>query len=101
MILPGSPSCFPPRCTRKIIRSGYVPHNPMAMNRYGQQYYQAQMAYSQGTEQPIIEIDGKVRFGLPGIPLFPALGDDTILSQLCSGSCQRKNLDRCGLSSPM
>jgi hypothetical protein len=61
----------------KIIRSGYVPHNPMAMSRYGQQYYQAQMA--QGSEQPIIEMDGKVRFGSPGIPLFPALGDDTIL----------------------
>src|ERR1700732_472344 len=63
----------------KIIRSGYVPHNSMAMSRYGQQYYQAQAAYAQGSEQPIIEIDGKMRFGLPGIPLFPTLGDDTIL----------------------
>jgi hypothetical protein len=62
----------------KIIRSGYVPHNSMAMSRYGQQYYQAQMA-SQGSEQPIIEIEGKIRFGLPGTPLFPALSDDTIL----------------------
>lgn len=62
----------------KIIRSGYVPHNSMAMNRYGQQYYQAQMAYSQG-EQPIIEIEGKVRFGLPGTPMFPVLADDTVL----------------------
>ena len=62
----------------KIIRSGYVPHSPMAMNLYGQQYYQAQN-YAQGSEQPIIEIDGKVRFGLPGTPIFPALGDDTIL----------------------
>lgn len=63
----------------KIIRSGYVPHNSFAMNRYGQQYYQAQMAYTQSSEQPIIEIEGKVRFGLPGIPMFPALADDTIL----------------------
>jgi hypothetical protein len=61
----------------KIIRSGYVSHSSMAMNRYGQQYYQAQMA--QGSEQPIIEIEGKVRFGLPGTPIFPALTDDTIL----------------------
>lgn len=60
----------------KIIRSGYLPHNSWGMNRYGQQYYQGQMA--QG-EQPIIEIEGKVRFGLPGTPIFPALGDDTIL----------------------
>jgi hypothetical protein len=63
----------------KIIRSGYVPHNPMAMNRYGQQYYQAQMAYAQGSEQPVIEMEGKVRFGLPGTPMFPALADDTVL----------------------
>jgi len=62
----------------KIIRSGYVPHNPMAMNQYGPQYYQAQMA-TVASEQPIIEIDGKVRFGLPGTPLFPALGDETEL----------------------
>ena len=66
--------------TGKIIRSGYAPHNYMAMNRYGQQYYQAQMAYAQGgNEQPIIEVDGKLRFGLPGVPLFPSLGDETIL----------------------
>ncbi len=64
----------------KIIRSGYVPHNSMAMSRYGTQYYQSQMAYVQsGSQQPIIELDGKLRFGLPGTPLFPALGDDTVL----------------------
>jgi hypothetical protein len=62
----------------KIIRSGYVPHDSMAMSRYGQQYYRAQIANSQG-EQPIIETEGKVRFGLPGTPLFPALTDDAIL----------------------
>jgi hypothetical protein len=64
----------------KIIRSGYVPHSPMAMRQYGDQYYQAQMAYAQGgSEQPIVEVEGKLRFGLPGTPLFPALGDDTVL----------------------
>ena len=62
----------------KIIRSGYAPHNAMTMNQYGQQYYQAQVAYAV-SEQPIIELDGKLRFGLPGTPLFPALGDDTVL----------------------
>jgi hypothetical protein len=65
----------------KIIRSGYAPHSTMAMRQYGQQYYQAQMAYAAGSVsgQPIIEVDGKIRFGLPGTPLFPALGDDTVL----------------------
>ncbi len=28
---------------------------------------------------PIIEMDGKLRFNLPGQPLFPSLGDNTIL----------------------
>ena len=32
------------------------------------------------TSQPIIEVDGNLRFSLPGEPLFPALGDDTILN---------------------
>ena len=62
----------------KIIRSGYVPHSPLAMRQYGTQYYQAQMAQG-GSEQPIVEVDGKVRFGLPGTPLFPTLGNDTVL----------------------
>ena len=43
----------------KIIRSGYVPGG--------------------GNEQPIIEVDGKLQFSLPGQPLFPDLGDDTVL----------------------
>ncbi|MFZ1073836.1 MAG: DUF4139 domain-containing protein [Verrucomicrobiia bacterium] len=43
----------------KIIRSGYVPGgNP---------------------EQPIIEVNGKLQFSMPGTPLFPDLGDDTVL----------------------
>ncbi|HSA93831.1 MAG TPA: DUF4139 domain-containing protein [Terriglobales bacterium] len=63
----------------KIIRSGYVPHRA-AWQQYGQPYYQAQMAMMQGgASQPIIEVEGKLRFGLPGQPLFPALADDNIL----------------------
>jgi hypothetical protein len=43
----------------KVIRSGFVPGgNP---------------------EQPIIEVNGKLQFSLPGTPLFPDLGDDTVL----------------------
>jgi hypothetical protein len=45
----------------KIIRSGYG-------------------AGGQNQTQPIIEVDGKLQFSLPGEPLFPALGDDTILN---------------------
>jgi len=63
----------------KIIRSGYAPHDAMAQSRYGSQYYQTQMVYAQATEQPIIEMEGQIRFGMPGTPIFPALADDTIL----------------------
>lgn len=43
----------------KIIRSGYVPGGD--------------------AQQPIIEVNGKLQFFLPGQPLFPDLGNDTIL----------------------
>ena len=63
----------------KIIRSGYMPHY-QPYNSYDQQYYQTQQAYAAaGNSEPIIEIDGKLQFGLPGQPIFPALSSDTIL----------------------
>jgi hypothetical protein len=43
----------------KIVRSGFVPGG--------------------ANEQPIIEVNGKLQFTLPGQPLFPDLGNDTIL----------------------
>jgi hypothetical protein len=45
----------------KIVRSGYG-------------------AGGQNITEPVIEIDGKLQFKLPGMPVFPALGDDTILN---------------------
>ena len=60
----------------KIIRSGYVPMQPY--NPYGNPYGGDPSVM----EQPIIEVDGKVRFQLPGIPLFPNLTDDTILKPI-------------------
>ncbi|MGH9515711.1 MAG: DUF4139 domain-containing protein [Terriglobales bacterium] len=51
----------------KVIRSGYVPTN------YASGYPQ------QGSTQPIIEVDGVLRFGMPGQPIFPALSADSIL----------------------
>jgi hypothetical protein len=43
----------------KVVRSGYIPGG--------------------GSEQPIIEVAGKLQFSLPGTPLFPDLGSNTIL----------------------
>ena len=68
----------------KVIRSGYTP-NVEAAQRYGQQFYQRQMAIgggwggNQGGGSPIIEVDGELRFSLPGEPIFPSLADDTVL----------------------
>lgn len=48
----------------RVIRSGYTPG---ALRR------------GFAEESPLIEVDGKLRFSLPGEPVFPALGDDAIL----------------------
>ncbi len=49
----------------KIVRSGYNPGGRPAT-------------------QPIIELDKKLQFSLPGEPIFPSLGDDTILNPTLS-----------------
>jgi hypothetical protein len=54
--------------TGKVIRSGFIPR----LATYNQQYYPQ-------SSQPIIEVDGKLLFGLPGQPIFPALIGDTVL----------------------
>ena len=43
----------------KVIRSGFVPGGNFV--------------------EPIIEVDGKLQFSLPGSPLFPSLGNDNVL----------------------
>jgi hypothetical protein len=57
----------------KIIRSGYIP-SVSYVNAYQQPSYR----------QPLVEIDGVLRFGLPGQPLFPSLTGDTILKPTLS-----------------
>ena len=67
-----------------VIRSGYTP-NLAAVPRYGQAFQQRQLAMAggwggnQGGGSPIIEVDGELRFSLPGEPVFPSLSDDTVL----------------------
>ena len=65
----------------KVIRSGYVP-NPGGGQQYGQNFYQQQQLMQAAAGSPIIEVDGKLRFSLPGEPQFPALSDDAILKPL-------------------
>jgi hypothetical protein len=64
----------------KIVRSGYAPReHDEAIQRD-----LVQMRRTVETSQPIIEMDGKIQFGLPGDPIFPSLGDDTILKPMIS-----------------
>lgn len=60
------------KVTGKVLRSG----GAAQYNRYGQIATQA--------GQPVVEIEGKTRFGLPGIPLFPPLGSEDILKPTLS-----------------
>ncbi|HET9742512.1 MAG TPA: hypothetical protein VFQ00_07175 [Terriglobales bacterium] len=74
----------------KIIRSGYVDraglerrfgpgYNQFLLNQY---YSNANAQVPPGLEQPLIEVNGQLRFSLPGIPLFPSLPDATILKPM-------------------
>jgi hypothetical protein len=65
----------------KVIRSGYTP-NYAAMSRFGSQFVQRQQAmgnWQGGAGSPIVQVDGRLQFSLPGEPLFPELGSDAIL----------------------
>lgn len=55
----------------KVVRSGFVRPNYFNINGYNQNY--------PGQEEPIIEVNGQLRFGLPGTPIFPDLTAETIL----------------------
>jgi hypothetical protein len=68
----------------KVIRSGYAQISP-----YNQTYP------TSASTQPVIEVDGVLRFGLPGQPLFPALADDSILKPTLNWQLQT---DRPGAS---
>jgi hypothetical protein len=55
----------------RILRSGYDAVQARHGNYLGQQ-------------QPLIEVDGRLQFQLPGVPLFPSLADDAILEPTLS-----------------
>lgn len=66
----------------RIVRSGYVPQ-AIPFARYGGGEPPVAPASA-----PIIEINGQMQFGLPGKPLFPSLGDGTILKPTLSWMLQ-------------
>ena len=63
----------------EIIQSGKIiraPSTVTARNQYGNVY--------QKLLEPIIEVDGELQTRLPGVPLFPSLGDDSVLQPTLS-----------------
>jgi len=64
---------------KEVIQKGKIIRAPslvMATNPYGNQ--------QQKRLEPIIELDGQLITRLPGTPLFPSLGDDSILEPTLS-----------------
>ncbi len=67
----------------KIIRAGSI-YDPALLRRYGQQFYGAPYynpqlpREQQGLESPLIEVNEKLQFSLPGVPLFPSTPDQSI-----------------------
>ncbi|MBV9470600.1 MAG: DUF4139 domain-containing protein [Abitibacteriaceae bacterium] len=70
----------------KIVRSGYAIPISQSSNYGGSNP-------SAASNQPLLEVDGKLRFALPGTPLFPTLPADTILKPTLNWSL---NADQAG-----
>ena len=58
----------------KIIRSGYLPNPPPTWNPYNNGWQ-----IGPTNLEPIVEVGGNLRMGLPGTPLFLSLPDDSLL----------------------
>ena len=71
--------------TGRIVRSGYM---PPALSERG--------IRGGGHAGPVIEVEGKLRFELPGRPLFPSLGEDTVLEPTLLWSIQAERAGRQG-----
>ena len=64
---------------KEVIESGKIIRAPSMVttkNQYGNQ--------QQKILEPIIEVDGELQTRLPGTPLFPSLGDDSVLQPTLS-----------------
>jgi hypothetical protein len=64
---------------KEVIESGKIIRAPSMVttkNQYGNQ--------QQKILEPIIEVDGELQMRLPGVPLFPSLGDDSVLQPTLS-----------------
>ena len=65
----------------RVLRSGYFRDHSTWVGPFGRQYFERQSYLSnpRGGGEPVVEVGGKIRFGLPGIPLFTAPGQQKSL----------------------
>jgi hypothetical protein len=68
----------------KVVRSGYTPVEATRSAMFASTWAQVPQT------QPIIEVDGKQQFALPGIPLFPKLPDESVLNPTLNWSISSK-----------
>lgn len=64
---------------KEVIQEGKIIRAPSMVttkNQYGQQ--------QQSMLEPIVEVEGELQTRLPGTPLFPSLGDDSVLQPTLS-----------------
>src|SRR5258708_2581151 len=64
----------------KIIRAGHAPTPGVpGTARQANMFANPGQPFYNNLTQPLIESEGKLRFDLPGVPLFPSLASDAIL----------------------
>ncbi|MFQ3226563.1 MAG: hypothetical protein ACI8Z5_002837 [Lentimonas sp.] len=64
---------------KEVIESGKIIRAPSIITTKDQYGRQQQKAL-----EPIVEVDGELQTRLPGVPLFPSLGDDSVLQPTLS-----------------
>ena len=69
----------------KIIRAGTGCYGGMQDANGNYCYNSGELRFS---IDPIVEVDGKVQFGLPGKPLFPSVGDEALLKPALNWTLQ-------------
>ena len=77
----------------KIIRAGHMGIAYAAQKQYSDKRL---IQIRQSPASPIIEVDGKLQFSLPGEPIFPSLGDDTILNPTLTWKLNANKAGKCG-----
>ena len=82
----------------KVIRSGYVPHDLMAMRQFGAEYYQVQMAQRGGRSSPSLKSKASLALACRERHYSLPSATTRCSSPRCNGCCPHGPLDHCGLN---